>query len=259
MKHLLKSAIDLQKVICNTPDHPLSGEFDARTSPILWFGELTTSASDYEEVRRDKGIILTVGANPSWREYHKVKSTTLLSNFRLSRLVNPSNYKDILKGFNEYFTKNPYSGWFGKIHGGKVEALVNGMNAGFYGSKAYQAVHIDLFPFATKDVYTKVKSEVESSIIATGWAPRLFEDLVTKINPVKIVVFGKTNVQTLCNYYDTSLHINGWKSFQIGNGRTANYCHGKLWGKYDLRCIDVNAGNAIGFSAADLNNLGKLL
>lgn len=41
-------------------------QINCSTPPIVWFGDLMAA---------DKPILLTVGINPSWREYHKKKGS----------------------------------------------------------------------------------------------------------------------------------------------------------------------------------------
>ena len=123
-QQLLKSNVAWKSILMNVP-------------PILWFGNMNS----------DKQKIVTIGANPSDREFCS-KTGTIYNRFVYST---PYNAINLEKAYNEYFQHNPYRGWFGAPSGGRVEAFLNGLDASYYDNSdfTYQAIHIDFFPFAT--------------------------------------------------------------------------------------------------------------
>lgn len=263
----------VEQVRLGTSGSPLGKLIDQRTPPVVWFGELFSPNSgfaktDFTEKRSDKEIILTVGANPSWREFHdKQGGRTLLtgSKQRLPLLPTPypvsglmiSQLVDIMKGFNDYFKINPFVSWFGRAS--RVEAFLNGMGASYYGGYKYQAIHIDLFPFSTCKNYTSIVPIVNNVLMKSGWAPAIFRDIVNFIKPARIVVFGKSNYDALRRYMDPALPalMSIPSPIPHCNNRYVNKV--RLWGKYDLVGLSCNLGNPIGLASANLKLWGSMV
>jgi hypothetical protein len=182
--------------------------------PVLWFGN--------SECKKPK--ILTIGANPSRREFtyfDKSKKTfiELEENERrflhLDKQIN--NYKDsdltfellnsLKKSYDSYFNKNPYSRWFGKNYGIKksdklpynVEGLIRGLNASFYENFdfEYKAIHVDLYPFTTIKDHNKNIKFVNSDLFESDWSKKFLKELIGILKPEKMVVFGIANFSIL--------------------------------------------------------------
>lgn len=254
---ILQKCLVKQVHLC-TSGSPLGKLVDPQTPPIVWFGGLFLPSSNFTEKRSDKEIILTVGANPSWREFHdKQGSWTLLtgSKQRLPLLPNTNNV--LMQGFNDYFKINPFVRWFGRAS--RVEAFLNGMGASYYGGYKYQAIHIDLFPFSTCENYTSIVPIVNRSLMLTGWAPAIFRNIVYFIKPVRIVVFGKSNYDALRRYMDPALPVQMSIPSPIPhcNNRYVNKV--KFWGMYDLVGLSCNLGNPIGLTSANLKLWGSMV
>ena len=117
--------------------------------PIVWFGDTES----------EKPKVVTIGVNPSDREFCDGKGN-LLSKSRINLSLNIAQLEN---SYNKYFNNNPYANWFGKK--GKVEGFLNGMQASYYGKGKRQAIHIDLFPFATNPTYTRIQGYVGKDIV----------------------------------------------------------------------------------------------
>ena len=125
-----------------------SGQFeDTRVldwgCPIPFFGEV-------EHAR-----IATVGINPSIREFADYDGTELTGlNRRFPTLtslttqqwgdVDASQVREIVNSCRRYFRHNPYDRWFRRL-----EQILTGMAASFYGMSTNPACHLDLVPYAT--------------------------------------------------------------------------------------------------------------
>ena len=166
--------------------------------PVCWFGNLDTK----------KPLILTMGINPSDEEFENGQFRGFIGNY--------ANPQDCLDAYNMYFDSanaNPYKKWFGQAESfinAAISRLYN-RNASFYTSKLsagdYQLLHVDLFPFATKPTWSRIKNSFNLSL------SQLFslygEDLLCEIIDYlqtkagrridKVIVFGKDIAEVLIN------------------------------------------------------------
>lgn len=166
--------------------------------PVCWFGNLNS----------DKPIILTMGINPSDKEFENGQFRGFIGNY--------ANPQDCIDAYNMYFDSanaNPYKKWFGQAESfinAAISRLYN-RNASFYTSKLsagdYQLLHVDLFPFATKPTWSRIKNSFNLSL------SQLFslygEDLLCEIIDYlqtkagrwidKVIVFGKDIAEVLIN------------------------------------------------------------
>jgi hypothetical protein len=247
-------------------------ELPSRCPPILWFGN----------ARATKPLIVTVGANPSRQEYladarstaiDKVRSTgnesmlswlePPLNRFRLLKrteslddlLTSEVLRHDIIEGYNRYFARNPYSRWFGqRVAPYNVEAFLQGAGASYYdGHPArFQAVHIDLFPFATLDDFKSLQRQTERDLFRTRWAQGFMLELLTLLQPRALVIFGKTNFELFGKYHDARARQFDWT--QHGAGR---FCYGRTSASDSLVIgLSTNLGNPIGFDKQGLREFG---
>jgi hypothetical protein len=253
-----------------------AGQLPSRCPPVLWFGNAACS----------KQKVLTLGANPSRQEFlldssaqsmEKVRQSgdqSLLSyleppqnRFRvLSKseeltdiLSSPKIQDEILTSYNAYFTRNPYKIWFGhnREDSYKVEGFLRGFGASYYESNEAprQAIHIDLFPFATLDDFVRIKEMANVAFFADGWAQLLVGELIELISPTVLVLFGRTNCEHFSSYIDRSVSSNPWQSFASGD-----YFVGRSK-RFDVPVIGLstNLGNPRGFDATGLRTYGKHL
>lgn len=209
-------------------------EIPERCPPILWFGNAETK----------KHIILTVGANPSRSEYLIDSKKDALKNahnhdllnywetpknrFRLlsqtERLVNIRENKqlqnEIIDGYNHYFNRLDnrgkhlaYTKWFGlnKSDAYNVEGFLRGFGASYYSDNNlnYQAIHIDLFPFATLSDFNCLVNNNNinmEDLFGNQWATNLIQSLVTMFQPCLLVIFGRANFDYFNRYIDNSIN-----------------------------------------------------
>lgn len=262
MHKLLQRCIAEQQRLCWSTN-PLAKELDHLTPPILWFGQLFPSGSsaitDFDrENLNGNNTIITIGANPSWLEYHSSKGAlTLLPHNKQRLKLMSDKIAEILKGYNEYFNSNsnPYTKWFGS-----VEHFLNGMGASYYGTKSMRAVHIDLFPFATRSDYTDISDMVHPMLMMTGFAQRHLHELIDAIRPKRMVAFGKSTYEALRMFYDPTLPdiASAPHTFTNSKGtRSYKWINTKLYGR-DLVALTCNLGNPIGLTN-NLNRLGGIV
>jgi len=174
--------------------------------PILWFGNINSP--------REK--VLTIGANPSNKEFEcrerrfKIAYDWKTLPYVYDKKKRDRIYHSFVESYNDYFKNNPYIGWFGseeKIQGvgTKLEAFLNGLDATFYEKKEYyyQAIHTDLFPFATKKKFSEIKERVMEDLFYKKecWAQRFLVDIIDLVNPKIIVLFGGKNTEVFEKAY----------------------------------------------------------
>lgn len=235
--------------------------------PVLWFGNNNNN----------KSKIITIGANPSRSEFLNGNNTTLkeipvdklpylsksqqrfytFDKNELTSDLNLQKLHEIINSYNNYFTNHPYRRWFGNENGGKVEALVNSFGASFYNDGNKQAIHLDLFPFATLKDYHKIKNLAEDDLFSNGWAQEFLLNLINNIKPEIIIVFGIANYNIFNRLFKNNLKqlFDGNFTNNAENNHTnyfvSNFNDIKLVG------LSINVGNPRGFSREDLINLGK--
>ena len=241
--------------------------------PILWFGNALTA----------KPVILTIGANPSRQEYladtsqeavQKVIQTgndSLLrhlesphNRFRLLTkaemlddiATNESLQADIIAGYNAYFRRNPYK-WFGmpKHDSYNVEGFLRGMGASYFdhSDTPHQAIHIDLYPFATLQDFGSLLHMAEKDLFNTRWAQGLVSSLIGVFHPVALVVFGRTNCEYFATHIDHSLSAMPWQRYDAGQYRVGISTSFNT----PIVGLSTNLGNPKGFTATSLRQYGE--
>lgn len=267
-----------EKLIDLSDKSEFKNEFLFRAPPILWFGNNSNN----------KEKILTLGANPSREEFlaedkkktiiriKKGESPKYLINakkrFQLLRpnekwnniITNQSLRDKIIDSYNNYFIKKPYK-WFGKEKkhhefSYNVEGFVNCFESSFYnGENKFQSIHIDLFPFATVSDFKSILKESEKHIFKDNWTNDFLNKLIDEINPKKIIVFGRTNLEYFIKllgisnigkeFHFTAITENGKKS-------VASYWSFK-YRNISIIGLSVNLGNPVGFTKLTLNQFGN--
>lgn len=175
--------------------------------PVLWFGDIESS----------KPKVVVMSANPSNTEYMSAKNPHIPS--AKGWKIDKPNIAELEEDYDRYFSNNPYTNWFGSnpavriARQGRIEDFLNGLDASFYGGLKYQAIHIDLIPFPTKNSFVKIVDELMGIKDTPHWIDKHVNDLISLISPKLIIINGRTNFQcfnqcvNLCAQpYTTFLH-----------------------------------------------------
>jgi hypothetical protein len=262
-----------QKLIELSANPEWAIQLPLRSPPVLWFGNSISK----------KGKMLTFGANPSRSEYlldnadQAMEKSRTSGNQSLLRYLEPPRNRfhllsdgermetifsspalreQIVAAYNTYFARNPYKIWFGddKSSSYKVEGFLRGFGGSYYeGDAPLQAIHIDLFPFATLADFGKVKQLVGSGIFENGWAQGFVRRLVEFLSPTVVVVFGRTNCNYFAEYIDPSLGNMCWIKCLAGKyfvGRSERL-------GLPVVGLSTNLGNPRGFTSETLGEFGK--
>ena len=153
--------------------------------PIYWFGNM----NDYME---SKIRIITVGLNPSDKEFREKDTEPFCSNLRFPDFK--GDCTSLMKALNRYFDFNPYSKWFDS----GFEPILNGMDASYYsdntnklkGKEKYtnKAVHTDFCsPWATEPTWSKLSILEKDNLLKEGIV--LWVHLVKLLSP-DIILFS---------------------------------------------------------------------
>lgn len=152
--------------------------------PVLWFGDIESPNPK----------VLVISANPNRPDQPE-------SNPRIPSAkgwdLKKVNIADLENDYNRYFFNNPYTNWFGKNNvqegQGRIEDFLNGMDASFYGTKKYQAIHIDLIPFSTTTTFTQIDNQIMAIDGLPEWVDKHVKELVALIDPKVIIINGNSN------------------------------------------------------------------
>ena len=202
LRELLREAVEKQEMLRADPSWSM--ELIDRALPVLWFGNS----------RSGRPKIVTLAANPSrWEYLQKPLDPRRLREDPKNRLyvlregigekpVTTEELDRAMDHFDGYFEKKPYKTWFGDKNGGKVEALVAGLNGSFYGVSAKRSgIHIDMFPFATVSDFGAISSIAAQDLFADRWAHRLMDRLLMLLQPEVVLVTGGTNLYHVRTYF----------------------------------------------------------
>jgi len=230
--------------------------------PILWFGE-----------HRQRSLVSTLGANPSRTEFfpsrQAAKDGELLdrqmSRFYtfteedLSSPTKPEILAKIIQSYDKYFNRNPYTRWFGKpstTGAYNLEGFLNGVGASFYKTVNLGCIHLDLVPFTTLDDFSQLdEAQLKPALFYDGWAKQNLIRLLELLNPQRIFVLGRKNVEWFNKFYyplklDNEYHRGSTKA-RYGLSRI-QVGHSKI----PIAGVSVNLGNPIGFDKNSLHEFG---
>lgn len=251
-------------------------ELLSKAPPVLWFGNS----------KSEKNKVLTIGANPSRWEFlsrRLMKTCSIpykktcyeskylhLTKQRFFHLSSNQSYNDILvnngltdeiiNSFDNYFSSGNSYNWFGsnKNTSYNVEGVLRGFDASYFETDShYRACHIDILPFATISDFNKIQAIVRRDILTNLWAKNIVDNLLNSFDPEMILVFGRTNFNYFCEYFDIPMDTGtSWQAMK-GKGK-CDYWNVK-YKKYNLFGVSVNLGNPKGFDAIGLKELGTTI
>ena len=152
--------------------------------PVLWFGDIESS----------KPKVLVISANPSRPDQPAGNPRIPCS---IGWNISKANIAKLEDDYNRYFFNNPATQWFGKNNvqegQGRIEDFLNGLDASFYGTKKYQAIHIDLLPFSTTTTFTQIDNQIMAIEGLPEWVDKHVKELIELIQPQLIIINGNSN------------------------------------------------------------------
>jgi hypothetical protein len=263
-----------KKLISLSTENDWINELLNNAPPVLWFGNSIS----------EKPKILTLGANPSrWEflnksirknslniktEYEKYYLDT--AKRRIYQLDKYQHYQEILSNFelqndiiatyNHYFKSGNSYHWFGKnkTNPHNAEGVLRSLNASYFEiNTKYRTCHIDLFPFATISNFNSIQHITKRDILADSWAKNIVDELLDYLKPQLIIVFGRSNFDYFCNYFD----ITKGKPVKWSSTNSIAKCdyYFTRYKSYQIIGLTVNLGDPRGFNANDLSELGQKL
>lgn len=250
-------------------------ELPLRCPPVLWFGNTLSN----------KPKLLTIAANPSRQEYlrdsseravQKVQQTNddslltyleppanrfrLLShNEQLVDILNREQLRtEIIASYNSYFSHHPYH-WFGSFGPKpyKVEGFLRGLGASYFDNQiaSFTSIHIDLFPFATLQDFSKIQHLANRDLFAQGWPQQLIKELVHLLQPQAVLVFGRTNFFYFTNYVAPLLRKVAWRRY---DNAAFTICATSPFA-VPIIGLSTNLGNPRGFNHLSLGKFGAFV
>ena len=146
---------------------------------ILFFGDLDAYCAS-------PLCVLTVGLNPSLREFPADKPFRRFPLAEDSLYQEPDCYFDYFDAMSAYFRTDPYCGWFSAF-----EHLLNGMEASYYddGDKS-RALHTDICsPIATNPTWSRLKkTNPEALKVLEACGIPLWHMLLRELRPQIVVL-----------------------------------------------------------------------
>ena len=229
--------------------------------PILWFGD-----------HRRTPKIVTVGLNPSYREFFKTQDDArslqyypsskrrfyVYSTIDVNNSMSPESTNRVIPSYDEYFKRNPYTKWFGRPRGYNIECFINQLDASFYHERSFSCVHIDLFPYATIDKFSDLDQSKMNDIFKDSWFLDHFKDLVDFLDPKDLIMFGRSTTEYFNKYFEGTINLNS--HFSKNGRKYASYgvsvytVSGK---QVPLVGLSVNLGNPRGFTKELLAGMGR--
>ena len=152
--------------------------------PILWFG-------DMEAYKKSERKIVTVGLNPSLKEFPKDKDRFPQAiGLPRKNALDSNDIETYTSAMNAYFETEPYSKWFDHF-----EKALNPLGASYYANKKTEcrAIHIDIYtPVATDPTWSGLSPEQKWSI--DEQSNGLYEDLMEVLKPDVVLVSANSAV-----------------------------------------------------------------
>ena len=152
--------------------------------PILWFG-------DMDAYRKSKMKVVTVGLNPSLKEFPTDKDRfPKAAGLHGKKTFGSKDIEDYTAAMNAYFETEPYFKWFNHF-----ENALNPLEASYYANKRMpnRAVHIDIYaPFATDPTWSGLCEEQRKYI--DKQSNGLYEDMMAILEPDVVLVSANSAV-----------------------------------------------------------------
>lgn len=166
--------------------------------PIHWFGDrLSYEASPLR--------VVTVGLNPSDREFRPNNTTIISKDFRFPDFDGTDKGLEI--ALNNYFKRKPYNAWFK----GSFTAVLESFDASFYGEAKNTAIHTDICsPWATIPTWSKLPEKIKHDLEIEGHA--LWKKLILELQPDVILFSSSPNHE---NKIDFPSPDKEWKAVDV--------------------------------------------
>ena len=128
--------------------------------PILYFG-------DYDQYQKSNPKVITVGLNPSRKEFPKDSPYTKFpetENIDITKTLNENDVSTYLSSLNNYFKHNLYNRF------DSYDPISNGMNTSYYmNTEGNNTLHTNLCsPFATDVIWSKLRTTTQYTLGREG-------------------------------------------------------------------------------------------
>ncbi|MFC1705906.1 hypothetical protein ACFL59_03675 [Planctomycetota bacterium] len=157
--------------------------------PVLSFGDPAASR------------VATLGLNPSNREFVDQDGKELCGtqrrfhtlgslNINSWRETDARHLRVMIDSFHQYFTRNPYDRWFGKL-----DQVLMKAGASYYGtSQASQACHLDVVPYATLSKWSLLTGAQRRHLLRVS---NSVLGILLRQSPIRVVVLNGRAVAEL--------------------------------------------------------------
>lgn len=196
---LIENALEKRKELLENKDDSIRNYFKSEAPPVLWFGDLNA----------EKPKVVVISANPN----NPHEEGRIIPEGSSWDEKNPK-IENLIDAYNNYFKNNPKTTWFGKEYKktnkeqGRIEDFLNGLDASFYDKTnkeeyTYQAIHIDILPFATTESFSLIADELMTIDELPEFINNHIRTLIEIIKPTLIIINGKTNF----NYFNLCVNL----------------------------------------------------
>lgn len=177
-------------------------DFKINILPIHWFGD--RPAYEASPLR-----VVTVGLNPSDREFRPNDATGVSATFRFPDY--DGTEKGLVLALNNYFKRNPYNAWFKSSFG----AVLQSFEASFYEGAKNTAIHTDICsPWATIPTWSKLPETARQELEIEGHA--LWKKLILELQPDIILFSASPGHEQKVNFPSPDKE---WRKVEVGAKR----------------------------------------
>tara|TARA_B110000503_G_scaffold29295_1_gene46927 strand:+ start:3116 stop:3778 length:663 start_codon:yes stop_codon:yes gene_type:complete len=170
--------------------------------PIHWFG-------DRPSYEASSLRVVTVGLNPSDREFRPNDATAISKDFRFPDFDGTD--KGLALALNNYFKHKPYNAWFK----GSFAAVLQSFEASFYEEAKNTAIHTDICsPWATIPTWSKLPEKIRQELEIEGH--ELWKKLILELQPDVILFSSSPNHEQKIDFPSLDKE---WKSVDVGAKR----------------------------------------
>lgn len=189
--------------------------------PILFFG-------DHEKYLSSKTKILTVGLNPSKREFPSDEPFRRFPNIKniYQDLLKGKCYKEYLRALDNYFRNDPYCEWFDSF-----EPILNSFDCSYYDKESNTALHTDLCsPLATEPSWSKLSNNQKKKLESEGI--KLWHHLIKSLSPdILLISIGKEHLKKINFPLQTEWKDTSLKEIKLAKMKIGNTSAHVIWGK----------------------------